>query len=76
MNKYTLRLLTTLILFLFSVALCVFDHWMSWTDNDATISKIILWLATRAPVTSMVVAFWCGSLCGHLFYPQDPLSTP
>ncbi len=76
MNKYTLRLLTTLILFLFSVALCVFDYWMSWTDNDATISKIMLWVATRAPVTSMVVAFWCGSLCGHLFYPQDPLSTP
>ncbi len=76
MNKYTLRLLTTLILFLFSIALCVFDYWMSWTDNDATISKIMLWAATRAPVTSMVVAFWCGSLCGHLFYPQDPLSTP
>ncbi len=76
MNKYTLRLLTTLILFLFSIALCVFDYWMSWTDNDATISKIMLWVATRAPVTSMVVAFWCGSLCGHLFYPQDPLSTP
>ena len=26
---------------------------MSWTDNDATISKLILWAATRAPVTSV-----------------------
>ncbi len=76
MNKYTLRLLTVCVLVGVSIGLCLFDFWMSWTDNDATISKIFLWLATRTPVTSMVVAFWCGSLCGHLFYPQDPLSTP
>ena len=48
MNTFTLRLLTTIILFVFSVALCAFDYWMSWIDNDATISKLMLWAATHA----------------------------
>ncbi len=70
----TLRLLTAIILFIFSIALCAFDYWMSWTDNDATISKLILWVATDAPVTSMVFSFWAGILTGHLFMPQIPLT--
>ncbi|MGO8897093.1 MAG: hypothetical protein ACLQU5_01900 [Isosphaeraceae bacterium] len=76
MNTFTLRLLTAIILFVFSVALCAFDYWMSWTDNDATISKLMLWAATNAPVTSMVFSFWAGILTGHLFMPQIPLSEP
>ena len=48
---------------------------MSWADNDATISKLFLWIATHAPVTSMVFSFWAGILTGHLFLPQIPLST-
>ena len=47
MNTFTLRLLTAIILFVFSVSLCGFDYWMSWADNDATISKLILWIATH-----------------------------
>ena len=47
MNTFTLRLLTAIILFVFSVALCGFDYWMSWADNDATISKLMLWVATH-----------------------------
>ena len=74
MNTYTLRLLTAVVLFVFSLALCVFDYWMSWTCNDATISKLLLWTATYAPITSMVFSFWVGILVGHLFLPQIPLS--
>jgi len=39
MNTCTMRLLTAIILFVFSVALYAFDYWMSWADNDATISS-------------------------------------
>jgi len=74
MNTFTLRLLTAVILFVFSVALCSYDYWMSWADNDATISKLLLWIAAHAPVTSMVVSFWAGILTGHLFMPQIPLT--
>ena len=42
MNTFTLRLLTAIILFVFSVSLCGFDYWMSWANNDATISKLLL----------------------------------
>jgi len=74
MKTFTLRLLTAIILFVFSVALCAFDYWMSWADNDATISKLMLWVATHAPVTSMVFGFWAGILTGNLFMPPIPLS--
>ena len=57
MNTFTLRLLTAIILFAFSVTLCGFDYWVSWADNDSTISKLMLWVATHAPVTSMVFSF-------------------
>jgi hypothetical protein len=76
MNTFTLGLLTAIILFIFSAALWAFDYWMSWADNDATISKLMLWVATHAPVTSMVFSFWAGILSGHLFIPQIPLSEP
>ena len=49
---------------------------MSWADNDATISKLLLWIAAHSPVTSMVFSFWAGILTGHLFMPQIPLSEP
>jgi len=74
MNTFTLRLLTAVILFVFSVALCSYDSWMSWVDNDATIYKLLLWIASHAPVTSMVFSFWVGILVGHLFMPQIPLT--
>ena len=74
MNTFTLRLVTAIVLFVFSVALCVFDYWMSWTDNDATISKLLLWITTHAPVTCLVFSFWVGILVGHLFLPQIPLT--
>jgi hypothetical protein len=73
MNTFTLRLLTAVILFVFSVGLCSYDYWMSWVDNDATISKLTLWIASHAPITSLVVSFWAGTLVGHLFLPQIPL---
>jgi hypothetical protein len=74
MNTFTSRLLTAVILFVFSVALCSYDSWMSWVDNDATIYKLLLWIASHAPVTSMVFSFWVGILVGHLFMPQIPLT--
>jgi hypothetical protein len=74
MNTFTLRLLTAVILFVFSVALCSYDYWMSWADIDATISKLLLWIASHAPVTSMVFSFWVGILIGDLFMPQIPLT--
>lgn len=74
MNKYELRFLTVAVVFVFTAALCIFDWWMSWVNNDATISKINLWLAHHAPLLPMTFAFWAGGLCGHLFWPQDPLS--
>ena len=46
---------------------------MSWFDNDATISKIFLWINMHAPITSMVFSFWAGILIGHLFMPQIPI---
>ena len=73
MNKYTLRFLTVSIVFVFTVALCIFDYWVSTVDNNDTISKINLWLRVRSPVLPMVFAFWAGGLAGHLFWPQDPL---
>jgi hypothetical protein len=48
MNTFTLRLLTAIILFVFSVALCGFDYRMSWADNDATISKLLFLMDRRA----------------------------
>ncbi len=74
MNTFTLRLLTAIILFTVSVGLCSFDYWMSWLDNDATISKLLLWVNAHAPITSMVFSFWVGILVGHLFLPQIPLA--
>jgi hypothetical protein len=71
---FRLRLLTAIVMFAVSLALCGFDYCMSWYDNDATISKLILWISTHAPVTSMIFAFWLGILAGHLFLPQIPLS--
>ena len=76
MNTFTLRLLTAIILFVLSVTLCGFDYWMSWADNDAAISKLLLWIAAHALVTSMVFSFWAGILTGHPFMPQIPLSEP
>ena len=73
-NTFTLRLLTAVILFLFIVALCSYDYWMSWADNDATISKLLLWIAAHTPVTSIVFSFWAGILSGHLFMPRIPLT--
>ncbi|MGZ3394106.1 MAG: hypothetical protein ACXWPK_08235 [Isosphaeraceae bacterium] len=52
MNTLTLKLLTAIFLFAFSVTLCGFDYWVSWADNDATISKLMLWVATHGLVTS------------------------
>ena len=74
MNTFTLRLLTAVILLVFSAALCSYDYWMSWADNDAAISKLLLWIATHAPVTSIVFSFLVGILVGHLFLPQIPLT--
>jgi len=73
MNTFTLRLVTAIVLFVFSVGLCGFDYWLSWRDNNATVSKLFLWINSHAPVTSMVVSFWAGILIGHLFLPQIPL---
>ena len=38
MNTFTLKLLTANRLFVFSVVLCAVYYWVSWADNDATIS--------------------------------------
>ncbi len=74
MHTCTCLILTAVILFVFSVALCSYDYWMSWADIDATISKLFLWIAAHAPVTSIVFSFWVGILVGHLFMPQIPLT--
>ncbi len=73
MSTFTLRLVTAVVLFVFSITLCAYDYWMSWANNDATISKLLLWIGAHAPVTSMVFCFWAGILVGHLFLPQISL---
>ena len=74
MNTVTLRLLTAVILIDLSVALCSHDYRMSWVDNDATISKLLLWIDALAPVTSVVFSFRVGILVSHLFMPPIPLT--
>jgi hypothetical protein len=66
--------LTAVILFVFSVALCSYKYWMWWADKDARISKLLPWVTTHAPVTSMGFAFWVVILVGHPFLPQIPFT--
>jgi hypothetical protein len=73
-NRCTDHILTDVILFVFSVALCYYDYWTSRADNDATIFKLFLWIAAHALLTSIVFSFWVGILVGHLFMPQIPLT--
>src|SRR5271166_3555253 len=75
MSTFQLRLLMAVVTGILGSLFIGFDYWMSWTNNSATFSKIVLFISTHAPVAMMVIPFWLGCLCGHLFMPQIPLAT-
>ena len=70
MNTFTLRLLTPSSC-LFHVALWLLRLLDGWTDNDATISKLFLWIAAHAPITSL-----CSVLGRHPGRPSVPAADP